>query len=214
MSYRRELPSGIVIVDTVAAYAANLEEMQRLVYPTLVSSQRALAKHYLKHIEMFPEGQFTALDGVTPVGSTISIRLSEDFLYGKHTFDDIFTGGWCSSHDSEGDWLYGVDVSVYAEYRGRGIARALYQARHETCRALGLKGQYSMGMLNGYSAVHDVFSIDEYYAKVVAKELVDPTVSMQMKIGFEPVGLVHNYLVDPTCGNACVRLVIPTEKDI
>ncbi len=214
MSYRRELPSGIVIVDTVAAYAASLEEMQRIVYPTLSSSQRALAEHYLKHIAMFPEGQFTALDGVTPVGSTISIRLSEDFLYGKHTFDDIFTGGWCSSHDPHGDWLYGVDVSVYAEYRGRGIARALYQARHTACRALGLKGQYSMGMLNGYNGVRERYSIDEYYAKVVAKEIFDPTVSMQMKVGFEPVGLVHDYLEDPTCGNACVRLVIPTEKEI
>lgn len=214
MTYRKVLSSGIAISATAPEHTEHLGALQALVYPNLAENQRCKGIHYRKHIEMFPEGQFVALDGEKPIAATTSIRLSKAFLDSEHSFDEIFVGGFCTTHDPKGEWMYGVDVSVDPAYRGRGIARALYIARHETCRALGLKGQYSMGMLNGYAAVESRYSLDDYYAKVVAKEIFDPTISMQMKIGFEPKGLVKNYLDDPTCGNACVRLVLPTERDI
>ena len=214
MSYQKTRTSGIAVVPTSAAHAEQLEELQKTVFPMLADSQRLKQAHYLKHIELFPEGQFVALDGDKVVGMTTSIRLSEAFLTADHGFDEVIEGGFCTSHDPHGEWLYGVDLGVHPDYRGRGIARALYHARHETCRRLGLKGQYSMGMINGYSAVRDRLSLDEYYTKVIAHEIFDPTVSMQMRFGFEPQGLVKEYLDDPTCGNACVRLVLPTERTI
>jgi GNAT superfamily N-acetyltransferase len=214
MSYRKVLPGGIVITSTAPEHVAQLEDLQKIVFPELADSQRLKKEHYSKHIELFPEGQFVAIAGEKVVGMTTSIRLPETFLAADHGFDEVIEGGFCTSHDPTGEWLYGVDVGVHPDYRGHGIARELYRARHDTCRRLGLTGQYSMGMINGFGAVRDAYSLDEYYLKVVAKELFDPTVSMQMKIGFEPRGLAKNYLDDPTCGNACVRLVLPTEREI
>jgi len=214
MKYRQILPSGIVIASTEAGHAEQLEALQKLVFPHLADSERFKKAHYLKHLELFPEGQFVALDGAKLIGMTTTLRLAEKTVAENHTFAEVIEGGFCTSHDPCGEWLYGVDVGTHPEYRGLGIARGLYQARHAMCRALGIKGQYSMGMLNGFAAIKDRHTLEDYYASVVASVIFDPTVSMQMKLGFEPRGLVRNYLDDPTCGNAVVRLVLPSEKTI
>jgi GNAT superfamily N-acetyltransferase len=214
IGYQHLLPNGFVICSTRAEHAVQLEELQNIVFPLLEPTERLRKEHYLKHIELFPEGQFVALDGTRVIGMTTTLRLSEKTIVRNHTFAEVTQGGFCTSHEPLGEWMYGVDVGTHPDYRRRGITRALYQARHETCRRLGLKGQYSMGMLNGFAAVKDRYTLDEYYTKVVAKEVVDPTVSIQMRIGFQIKGLARDYLNDPTCGDACVRLTLRTETAI
>ena len=75
-------------------------------------------------------------------------------------------GGWFTTHEPNGEWLYGLDLSVHPDYRSKGIAKALYRARQYTSTQLGLKGQMTVGMLNGYAAVSDKMSFDEYFEKV------------------------------------------------
>ena len=214
MSYRRVLPNGLVVRATLPADAQQLEALQNAVFPTLDDSQRLKAPHYLKHIELFPRGQFVAADGERVVAMTTAIRLSDAFLHRAHTFNDVIQGGFCTSHDPRGEWLYGVDMGTHAQYRGRGLARALYVARHQTVRELGLRGQYTMGMISGYGSLAGKLSAEQYYAKLLKGDLNDATVNAQMKIGFEPHGLVPEYLTDPSCKNYCVRLILPAEKAI
>jgi hypothetical protein len=96
----------------------------------------------------------------------------------------------------------------------KGIAKALYRARQYTVKQLGLKGQMTVGMLNGYAAVKNKMSIDEYYEKVRNKQIFDPTVSMQEKVGFKIIGLMKNYLNDPTCGNAGALIILDANQEI
>jgi hypothetical protein len=42
----------------------------------------------------------------------------------------------------------------------------------------------------------------------------DPTVSVQMGIGFEPRGLLADYIDDPVCGGYGVLLVLPAARDV
>ena len=56
--------------------------------------------------------------------------------------------------------------------------------------------------------------VAKYFEKVKAGELFDPTVSVQQKLGFEIVGLMKDYLHDPTCGNAGALLVLPVEREV
>src|SRR5687768_11082344 len=130
-SYRRELPGGLVVVSTRDEHAEQLEELQNICFPTLAPEQRFKAPHYRKHIELFPEGQFAVLDGDVldggrVVGMTSTIRLDFDFEHPGHDFDDIIQGGWMTSHQPGGAWLYGADIGTHPEYRRRGIAKALY----------------------------------------------------------------------------------------
>jgi len=214
MVYKEILSSGIIITPMQAEHAEQLEALQRIVFPNLAEEELLHADQYKAHVKLFPEGQFVALDGNKVVGATSSTRYHFDINHQEHhTFYEVMGGGWFTTHDPEGEWLYGMDVSVHPDYRGKGVARALYRARQYTCKQLGLKGQMTVGMLNGYSNVQNEMSIDEYYEKVKAHELFDPTVSVQEKIGFNIVGLMKDYLNDATCGNAGAVIVMPLPSE-
>jgi len=208
------LSSGIKIASTRKEHAPGLEELQILCFPTLDDDQRFKSAHYGKHIELFAEGQFVALDGDKVVGMTSTIRMHFDFSHVEHKFADVIQGGWLTSHQPEGDWLYGADIGTHPDYRRRGIARGLYAARHLTVRALGLKGQVTVGMLRGYGALKEETSAQNYYDSLLGGERTDPTISAQMSVGFEPRGLLPDYLNDPVCDNYGVLLVLAAEKDV
>jgi len=204
----------IQVVPTRPEHAEALEELQRVVFPTLAPSQLFRAEHYRKHLELFPEGQFVALAGDRVVGMTSTLRLEMDLEHPDHGFDEVIAGGYLTTHDSEGPWLYGVDIGTHPEFRRRGIARRLYRARHETVRSLGLEGQATVGMLSGYGALRGEMPIEQYYAQLEAGTRQDPTVSAQLKVGFELRGLVRDYLDDPVCDGCGALLVLPAAKDV
>jgi len=214
MGYHHVLKSGVVIASTRPEHAAPLAALQEVCFPTLAPAQRFVAAHYRKHLELFPEGQFVALDGDRVVGGTSTCRLHFDFNHLGHTFDDVIQGGGLTSHEPDGDWLYGADISVHPDHRGRGLARGLYAARQDAVRRLGLKGQVTAGMMRGYGAVKDRMSAEEYYRRLADGTVNDPTLSAQMKIGFELRGLLPNYVHDPVCGDYAVLIVLDASRDV
>jgi len=203
-----------VIAHARPEHAAQLEELQIVCFPTLADDQRFKRAHFLKHMELFQDGQFVALDGDSVVGATTTLRLHFDLNHVDHTFADIIQGGWLTSHQPDGAWLYGADVSVRPEYRGRGLATALYAARQEVVWRLKLLGQVTAGMIPGYGALKETMAAEHYYEGVLAGTIRDPTLSMQMNVGFEPRGLLANYLDDPVCDNYSVLLVLNAEKNV
>jgi 4-aminobutyrate aminotransferase/(S)-3-amino-2-methylpropionate transaminase len=214
MWFFRKFSDGLVVMHTRPEHAPALEALQRLCFPTLDDAERFKAPHYLKHLELFPDGQFVVLDGDRVVGATTTLRLHFDFDHVTHTFADIIQGGWLTSHEPDGDWLYGADVGVDPAYRGRGLATALYAARQETVWRLHLEGQVTAGMIRDYGAVKDRMSAQDYYQGVVDGRIKDSTLSMQLGVGFEPRGLLANYLNDPVSDNYSVLLVLGADKDV
>ena len=214
MGYRHVLKSGVVIASTGPEHAGPLAALQELCFPTLAPEQRFVAAHYRKHLELFPEGQFVALDGDRVVGGTSTCRLHFDFKHVGHSFDDVIQGGWLTSHEPDGDWLYGADISVHPDHRGRGLARGLYAARQHTVRRLGLEGQVTAGMMRGYGAVKDRMSAEEYYRGLANGSINDATLSAQMKIGFELRGLLPHYVHDPVCDDYAVLIVLDASRDV
>ncbi len=199
---------------TQKRHVAQLGELQKIVFPTLAPEQRFEAQHYLRHLELFPEGQFCVTDGDKVIGMTSTIRMTFDFDHPDHTFADVIQGGWLTSHEPNGRWLYGADIGVHPEYRRRGIARMLYKARHETVRAAGLAGQVTVGMPSGYGAVKDTISAQQYYDELVAGTRTDPTISAQRRLGFELRSLVSDYIDDPVCDRYGIVLVLPADREV
>ncbi|HYV93094.1 MAG TPA: GNAT family N-acetyltransferase [Chitinophagales bacterium] len=213
MNYPEVLPSGILIAHMFKEHCVLLEALQHKVFPHLAEEEILHAEQYKRHLEIFPEGQFVALDAEKVVGATTTMRYHYDLNHQHHhTFSEVMGGGWLTTHDPKGEWLYGIDVSVDPDYRKMGIAKALYRARQHLCRQLGLNGQLIVGMLNGYEGVKGKMSLEEYYQKVKNKELFDLTVSVQMKIGFEIVSLMKEYLHDPTCDNSGAMMMLDVKK--
>lgn len=113
-----------------------------------------------------------------------------------------------ANHEPDGPWLYGVEMAVHPDFRRRGLGTALYKARFALVKRLNLMGWYACGMLMGYHRYQDRMSIQEYSEKVIRREIIDPTVTMQMNRGFEPGGVVLNYLEsEPAAANTGVQIV-------
>jgi 4-aminobutyrate aminotransferase / (S)-3-amino-2-methylpropionate transaminase / 5-aminovalerate transaminase len=212
--YYRKLDWGLVVIHARPEFAPQMEALQIACFPTLADEQRMKARHYRRHTELFNEGQFVVLDGDRVVAATTTLRLDFDFEHGHHSFEDIIQGGWLTSHQPEGAWLYGADLGVDPAYRGRGLSTALYAARQELVWRLGLKGQVTAGMFPGYSQYRSQMPVEEYYNRVVDGSIWDPTLSVQMKVGFEPRGLLKDYLLDPVCDNYSVLEVLDPATDV
>lgn len=129
-------------------------------------------------------------------------------------FEELFGGGWLENHQPGGEWLYGLDIGIDPAHRGRGYARLLYRVRQELVRSLGLKGQLTAGMMNGYGAVADRLSGEAYYREWLEGRREDPTLTPQRKMGFRPLALLPDYLHDPGCGNYGVLLRLDAGQDV
>ncbi len=200
------------VLPTAPGHAGPLAALQAIIFPDLAASERFGAEHYLRHLDVFPDGQFVAVpedDPGRPVAATTTLRVHFDFDATNHTFREAIGGLGLEAHRPDGPWLYGADLGVHPDWRRRGVARALYQARRDAARRLGLRGEIIVGLLNGYGAAADRMTADAYYQALLAGDLTDPTVSVQMRLGFRPRGLLPGYVADTRCRGFGVLLVRP-----
>jgi GNAT superfamily N-acetyltransferase len=217
MTAYRRFGDGLVVCRTGREHVDQLAELQRIVFPTLAADERFEARHYLRHLELFADGQFCVVDshrGDRVIGMTSTIRMDFDFDHPDHTFAEVIQGGWLTSHQPAGRWLYGADIGTHPDYRKRGVARALYAARQDTVHALGLNGQVTVGMPSGYGRVAGAMTGEAYYAELVAGTRTDPTISAQLRIGFTIRALVPGYINDPVCGGYGVVLALPADHEV
>jgi GNAT superfamily N-acetyltransferase len=186
----------ILIERTRPELIPQLVELQMVCYPTLADTSRFKAPHFESHLRVFPEGQWVALGGDRVVGMSAGFLYTFDFDQPHHTFDEIIDYGFFTRHDPQGQHFYGADVSVHPDYRGRGIARWLYDARKQLVRERGLLGIVTGAMIPGFAHYKSTMDAETYVTRVIAGELFDPTLSVQLRQGFCVRGLLPNYLPD------------------
>lgn len=156
------------------------------------------------HIELFPEGAFVVEDiaaGLV-VGMAFGWRMDFDLDQPQHTLEDVYGP---ENHDPNGDWYYGLDISVDPAHRGRGIGRALYDERKALVRRLGLRGIVAGGMLPGLGA--SGLDAATYVEEVISGSRRDPTLSFQRANGFEVRGLLPGYVRGGAHGGVASLLV-------
>lgn len=193
------LPEVIVDIrlETIKPeHAKALEALQIACFPTLAAHERMLEAHFLSHCHVFPEGNFVALDGERVVGLGSGFLTDFDLEHPNHTFWEMIDGGFYTHHDPAGTWYYGGDISVHPDYRGAGVGNRLYDARKSLVRRMDRRGIVAGGMLPGYAAHRGELTVQAYTDRVVAGELFDPTLSFQLRNGFQVRGLLENYLDD------------------
>ena len=193
--------------------AEDLAQLQRLCFPTVGKDQLISAAQYRHHLEVFPQGQLVVMDREgSGVASSTSCRCHIDLAHYQHTYMEASGQNWLHSHDPSGDWLYGVDIGVHPSHRGKGLSRLLYDARKALVRTLGLQGMIVGGMLKGFAAYRATMSAQEYLSHVKAGSLFDPTVSVQLRQGFQVHGLLPNHIDDPTIDGAAALLLWRSES--
>jgi GNAT superfamily N-acetyltransferase len=191
--------STIIVQNAQLEHAQSMEDLIRAVYevPADVPIDDLGVEQFRSHIEIFPEGQFVALDTATNgvVGTSTNMLmqfdLSQPFLKPwLETVDD----GWLTTHDPNGEWLYGAETSVHADYRGMGIGRQLTDVRLELVRAYNLRGMVAGSAIIDYHKVADEVSAEQYWRDVVAGRRYDTNLTKQLKMGFEALALLPGYV--------------------
>jgi GNAT superfamily N-acetyltransferase len=202
------MTTSLSVVNSMLDMAEQLERIQRASFPSLDEASLITAAHYCAHIERFPQGQFAVVDDARQVvACSTDYRTHVDFNHFEHRYLEAVDHNWLSHHDPDGEWLYGVDIGVLPAFRCRGIARMLYEARRALIRRLRLRGHVAGGMLVGYGQYKDLMPVESYVDQVKTGTLFDPTVSVQLKMGFTIHGILHDYVDDPSCDNKAVFLV-------
>lgn len=170
----------------------HIHALTRKVYPAPNGYTREHIRGQLNH---FPEGHMVAEYEGQVVGYCATLRVAEEKALAAHSWQEITGGGFGSTHDPLGEWLYGYEVCVDPDFRGLKLGERLYSARRALCVELNLRGIVFAGRMPNYARRAKDFDSAEAYARAVAeKKLRDPVLSFQMRQGFELLGILPEYL--------------------
>lgn len=153
-------------------------------------------------ISAFRDGQFVVEYEGEIVGYAAGFLIDEKTAMAPHTWSAITGGGYAARHDPGGEWYYGMEVCVDPDRRRLRIGQRLYDARRDLCEQLNLKGIVFGGRMPGLARKKREFAQPEDYLDAVkARKLNDPVIGFHLRAGFEPVGVLRDYLPSDAASN-------------
>ena len=159
-------------------------------------------------INNYPEGHIVALINGKIIGYSACIRLSEETVMRPHDWKEITGNGYGTTHDKNGDYLYGYEVCVDPDVRGQRIGQRLYSERKKIVKYYRLKGIVFGGRIpNLHEHMSKVKTVKNYIRQVKSKKIKDPTLGFHLRNGFEVIGVLPDYLPgDKPCLGYAVHL--------
>ncbi|WP_428387908.1 GNAT family N-acetyltransferase [Mucisphaera sp.] len=202
------------LVTIEPEHFAALEQLQIDCYPTLDPRELMRVPQFESQHKVFPEGQIVAILPDSPelsaapccpqgrvVGQGSGFFIDFNFDDPGHTFLEIVDNNFFRNHNPQGDYYYGADISTHPCARGRGIGKALYQARKDLVIRHHKEGIVAGGLIPDYAHHKHKLSPSDYVNKVVAGELTDSTLTFQLRNGFKVRGILQDYLIDEASNN-------------
>ncbi len=179
--------------------------LQRKCFPEPFPAELLWTEAHLNaHLNVFPEGQFVAELGSSIVGSASSALISEETWHAHLSWEATLGGFEFANHDPTGTTLYGADISVDPSQQGKGVGRALYIARFELVKALGLSRYGTACRMPGCSRwVRDHGGTPTDFAGAVVAGLVsDRTLTPLLRYGLNFLEILSDYMDDEESPNS------------
>jgi len=183
----------------------DVREIMDLVYPHMGGAWER--DQFAAQINRFPEGQICIEDAGKVVAGAITLIVDYKRFGDQHTYKEITGDGYLTTHDPNGDVLYGVDVFVHPRHRDMRLGRRLYDARKELCRSLNLRAIVAGGRIPGYDRYADEMGPEQYIDLVRRRELRDPILSFQLANDFHVRRVIRGYIPDDTRSHGFATLV-------
>jgi predicted amidohydrolase/GNAT superfamily N-acetyltransferase len=186
--------------------------IQKAAYPNFPRKDLCDERNYLFQIRAFPEGQILAETGNRIIGYATSLIIQMDDESPWYSYAEITGLGTFSTHNPGGDTLFGADIAVLPEWRGRGIAQKLYQGRKKILSRFNLRRMVAGGRIPGYANYAGKISPEAYIDKVISGELKDMALSVHLKAGYRVKGVHMDYLSDEESLNYATFLEMENPK--
>jgi hypothetical protein len=187
------LPSNYKIRHLAPSDYEAIVEICKLVYPT---ETPYTLEELEDHRQVFPQGQFVAIDGdrdsVSGVHFTLRLRMMDFHI--DDPWDVLTSGGSFLDHNPEGPTLYGADIMVHPVHQHHGIAHALTDQARFLVQDESLWRMVGASRLPGYGKHCSDMSVEQYVDAVVDRKLFDPVLSIHLKDGWTVVRPIHGYL--------------------
>jgi len=178
------------------AKAADLKAISALVAKVYKDEPSYTPAMLRGQISAYPDGQFVVEYQGDIVGYAAGFRIDEKTAMAPHTWSQITGNGYAARHDATGDWFYGMEVCVDPSRRRLRIGQRLYDARRGLCEAQNLKGIVFGGRMPGLGRRKTAYPDPRAYLDAVtARQVKDPVIGFHLRSGFEPMGVLENYLV-------------------
>jgi len=187
------LPSNYRIRLVAPSDYEAIVEICKLVYPT----EKPYSLEELEdHRQVFPQGQFVAIDGnrnvVAGVHFTLRLRMKDFHI--DDPWDVLTAGGSFLDHQPEGPTLYTADIMVHPVHQHHGIAHALTDQARFLVQKESLWRMVGASRLPGYGKHCLTMKIEQYVDAVVDGKLFDPVLTIHLKDGWTVVRPIHGYL--------------------
>jgi ribosomal protein S18 acetylase RimI-like enzyme len=199
--------SGIEYRHIRAEWADVLEELEHATFPTSNPDDLYDRTELGALARDFAEGCFVGFDGDEVVAMGIGIRTNFDLDHPVHRIGDVVPTDGTSGVVPDGRWYYGTTIAVKPSHRRMGIGNELYVLRKNVCRTLDLAGIVAGGVIPGFADHKHAMTADEYIDAVRRGTMVDPTLSFQLRNGFEAVCALPDYVDNPKVDGYAVLIV-------
>ncbi|WP_448569835.1 GNAT family N-acetyltransferase [Thalassotalea ganghwensis] len=171
---------------------ADLKDIMDVVYPDMGGAWPE--KQFKAQLANFPEGQICIEDHGKVIAAAFSLIVDYEKFGDHHTYNQVTGDAYLTTHDPQGDVLYGAEVVVHPDYQGMRLGRRLYEARKELCENLNLKSIVAGGRIPNYQYHADKMSPQKYIELVKKKEIYDPILTFQLSNDFEVRRVLTAYL--------------------
>ncbi len=145
-------------------------------------------------VTRFPEGQVVISIDDQVVGCALSILIDYGDFEEEHTYKEITGNHSFSTHNPNGNALYGIDVFIDGKYRGLRLGRRLYDYRKELCEQKNYKCIVFGGRLPNYHKHATKMTPREYMDGVKRKKIYDPVLTFQLSNDFHVKKVLQGYL--------------------
>jgi predicted amidohydrolase/GNAT superfamily N-acetyltransferase len=187
----------MVPIDKIEVRNLNIEDFSALISDLKSLPNEELAVQWSesqikKLLGVFPEGQIVVLVNGMVVGYSLSIILSAEQLEKMPHFREITGNFSFTTHQYEGDLLYGLDTFVLPKFRGLRLGRRLSDVRKEWCEERNLSAIITYSRMPKQVG-ESLKNPKDYIRKVKYKELQDLILGFHLANDFHIKTILPDY---------------------
>ena len=148
------------------------------------------------HVTLFPEAAICIEINNKVVASLTGVCVDFDLSHPTHAWAEMTAEGYITNHNSSGNTVYIVDISVHPVYRTLGLGKLLMHSIYHVVIQKGLERLLGGARMPSYYQHAHKLTAEEYLQSVIAGKLRDPVISFLLSCGRVPIKIIENYLED------------------